>query len=333
MSRISLLGAGKVGATLGRVFARAGCEIGDIASRSRASAEQARGIIGSGRVVGALHDLGPAEILIVAVGDNALYGIAETLAASPAVGPGTVVFHCSGAAASSVLAPLRDRGAHVASVHPVMTFTDPLRDAESFAGAWCAIEGDPEAVERLSGLFETAGARLFPIAGERKLTYHAANVFLSNYLVPLIEAGLQCYERAGVPRETAAQAVEPLLRATVDNALKQGGPRALTGPIARGDDRVVAAQLGVLDEADPRAGPAGGGPGRGQGRRPGRAARGDQAAARGLELWPAFWPAKPETRASAAARFLRRDREVPMRRPAEIAEARRLAKNVANTFE
>jgi predicted short-subunit dehydrogenase-like oxidoreductase (DUF2520 family) len=252
MSRISILGAGKVGATLGRVFSRAGCEIGDISSRSRASAEQARAIIGSGRVADTLQDLGPAEILIVAVGDNALYGIAEALAGSPAVWPGTVVFHCSGAAASSVLGPLRQRGASVASVHPVKTFTDPLRDAETFAGAWCGIEGDPEAVERLPVLFEGVGARLFPVAGERKLIYHAANVFLCNYLVPLIEAGLECYERAGVPREVAAQAVEPLLRATVDNALQQGAPRALTGPIARGDDRVVAAPLRALEEADPR---------------------------------------------------------------------------------
>jgi predicted short-subunit dehydrogenase-like oxidoreductase (DUF2520 family) len=252
MARISILGAGKVGATLGRVFARAGCEIGDLSNRSRASAEQARTIIGSGRIVDTPQELGPAEILMVAVGDNALYGIAEALAGSPAVAPGAVVFHCSGAAASSVLGPLRDRGARVASVHPVKTFTDPVRDAETFAGTWCGIEGDPEAIERLSVLFEGAGARLFPVAGERKLTYHAANVFLCNYLVPLIEAGLQCYARAGVPSEVAAQAAEPLMRATIENALEGGGARALTGPIARGDDQVVAAQLRALEEADPR---------------------------------------------------------------------------------
>jgi predicted short-subunit dehydrogenase-like oxidoreductase (DUF2520 family) len=162
------------------------------------------------------------------------------------------VFHCSGATASSVLAPLRARGARVASVHPVKTFTDPLRDAETFAGTWCGIEGDAEAVERLSVLFEGAGARLFPVAGERKLIYHAANVFLCNYLLPLIEAGLQCYARAGVPREAAIQAVEPLMQATIDNGLRDGAAQALTGPIARGDDRVVAAQLAALDEADPR---------------------------------------------------------------------------------
>jgi predicted short-subunit dehydrogenase-like oxidoreductase (DUF2520 family) len=48
------------------------------------------------------------------------------------------------------------------------------------------------------------------------------------------------------------QAVEPLMRATIENALKHGPAQALTGPIARGDHRVVAEQLQALQEADPR---------------------------------------------------------------------------------
>jgi len=248
---ISILGAGKVGTALGRVFARAGQPIGDIASRSRASAEQARAIIGAGRVVDGPEDFDPLQILMIAVSDDALPAVAERLAKAASAGPGAVVFHCSGATAASVLEPLRDRGARLASVHPVKSFTDPSRDAESFAGTWCGIEGDPEAVEVLSALFAGVGARLFPIRGEQKLTYHAANVFLCNYLVPLIEAGLACYRQAGVPREVAVQAVEPLMRATIENALQHGAAQALTGPIARGDHRLVAAQMQALADADP----------------------------------------------------------------------------------
>jgi predicted short-subunit dehydrogenase-like oxidoreductase (DUF2520 family) len=252
MGRISILGAGKVGTTLGRVFSHAGHQIGDVFSRSRGSAEQAQQVIGSGRVVDKVPNFDPAGILIVAVSDNALRAISEELEDSPAVQPGTIVFHCGGATASSVLAPLRERGASIASVHPVKTFTDPVHDAETFAGTWCGIEGDRQAVQQLTLLFEGVGGRLFHIEGERKLTYHAASVFLCNYLVPLIEAGLQCYERAGVPRAIAVEVVKPLLGATIDNTLKDGAARALTGPIARGDHLVVADQMRALEEADPR---------------------------------------------------------------------------------
>jgi len=56
----------------------------------------------------------------------------------------------------------------------------------------------------------------------------------------------------GRAREVAVQAAEPLMRATIDNALQHGPAQALTGPIARGDHRVVAAQLQALAEVDPR---------------------------------------------------------------------------------
>jgi len=252
MTKISILGAGKVGTALGLVFARAGCEIGAIASRSGRSAEQARATIGAGRVAAGPEDLDPVEILMIAVSDDALPSVAERLALSAAVGPGAIVFHCSGALASTVLEPLRARGASLASVHPVKSFTDPVGDAATFPGTWCGIEGDPQAVEELTELFASVGAQLFGVTGAQKLVYHAGSVFLCNYLVPLIEAGLACYQRAGVPREAAAQAVAPLMRATIENALQHGGGRALTGPIARGDHRVVADQLHALEAADPQ---------------------------------------------------------------------------------
>jgi predicted short-subunit dehydrogenase-like oxidoreductase (DUF2520 family) len=43
----------------------------------------------------------------------------------------------------------------------------------------------------------------------------------------------------------------PLIRATVDNWSRLGGERALTGPIARGDERTVAAQRQAIAERAP----------------------------------------------------------------------------------
>jgi predicted short-subunit dehydrogenase-like oxidoreductase (DUF2520 family) len=71
-------------------------------------------------------------------------------------------------------------------------------------------------------------------------------VFICNYLFSILEVGLQCYEASGVPRDVASRMVEPILHATVDNALRLGPGKALTGPIARGDDLVVSKQLKAL---------------------------------------------------------------------------------------
>jgi predicted short-subunit dehydrogenase-like oxidoreductase (DUF2520 family) len=58
-------------------------------------------------------------------------------------------------------------------------------------------------------------------------------------------------EEARIERRTAWQALEPLIRATVENISKLGTEAALTGPIARGDRRTVTAHLAALDRSAP----------------------------------------------------------------------------------
>ena len=95
-----------------------------------------------------------------------------------------------------------------------------------------------------------AGARVFEIEARNKALYHAGSVVVCNYLCALLEAGLRCYDGAGIRLETAYRLMEPLVRETVDNVFRVGTVRALTGPIARGDDAVVVRQLESLRGRD-----------------------------------------------------------------------------------
>jgi predicted short-subunit dehydrogenase-like oxidoreductase (DUF2520 family) len=61
-------------------------------------------------------------------------------------------------------------------------------------------------------------------------------VFASNYLVTLHRAAAQLFESAGTPPE----ALEPLMRRTIENGFE------LTGPIARGDWETVEAHRAAL---------------------------------------------------------------------------------------
>ena len=85
---------------------------------------------------------------------------------------------------------------------------------------------------------------------EFKTVYHAATVFVCNYLVALMEVGLRCFERADLPRETALKVIEPIVRGTVDNVFSLGPVQALTGPIARGEASVVGKQCEALGQWD-----------------------------------------------------------------------------------
>jgi predicted short-subunit dehydrogenase-like oxidoreductase (DUF2520 family) len=72
-----------------------------------------------------------------------------------------------------------------------------------------------------------------------------------NYLTSLLDAALRLAESARIERRTAWLALEPLVRATVENISKLGAEAALTGPIARGDRSTVAVHLAALGENAP----------------------------------------------------------------------------------
>ncbi|GFO70495.1 oxidoreductase [Geomonas limicola] len=252
MTTLNLIGCGAVGRTLGRLLHEARlCEVGEILTLSPESGAAGARFIGSGRPVTDYADLRPAELYLVAVPDDAIAGCAELLAASGRLPEGCVVCHLSGALASSVLAPVVAAGARIASLHPVKSFADPLRAAAEFPGTWCAVEGDPAALELVEALFHALGARLFAIDPAFKTVYHAGAVLACNYLTVLVELGLRAFGRAGVEPEVARQVLEPLVSGTVDNIFRIGTAGALSGPIARADLGTVTHQLAALESWDP----------------------------------------------------------------------------------
>jgi predicted short-subunit dehydrogenase-like oxidoreductase (DUF2520 family) len=212
-----------------------------IVGRGRMGTALAAALRACGRAVtgphgrGALGDV-PPGLVILCVPD------AEIAAAAAAVAPreGLLVGHCSGATGLGVLAP------HEAlALHPLMTVTE---HGASFDGAGAAIAGTTErALDAARALAIDLGMRPFPLAESDRAAYHAAASMASNFLVTLEGAAERLAATAGVPREALA----PLVRATVENWAAQGAASALTGPIARGDEAVVARQRAAVAERAP----------------------------------------------------------------------------------
>ena len=164
---------------------------------------------------------------------------AEIAAAAAAIARGPLVGHCSGATGLDVLAP------HEAfSLHPLMTVLagappDVLR------GAGCAVDGStPRALAVAEALATRLQMRATRVQEEDRAAYHAAASVASNFLVTLEAAAERLL---GQDRELLV----PLVHATVDNWARLGPERALTGPIARGDEATVARQRAAVAERTP----------------------------------------------------------------------------------
>jgi predicted short-subunit dehydrogenase-like oxidoreductase (DUF2520 family) len=247
---LNIIGAGHLGRVLGKLFAASGAFlVQDVLTRSGGSAREAAGFIGAGRAVDSLQAIRRADAIMLAVTDDQIEPVCSALAQTGMLN-GVLVFHCSGAKSSAVLAAAADKGALTASVHPVRSFADPDSVARDFAGTLCGIEGDPRALALLEPAMAAIGARLVPIDAAAKTVYHAASVFASNYLVTVLDAALRAYQAAGIPEQVARELAGPLATETLENVLRLGPRAALSGPIARGDFDTVARQQAALDAWD-----------------------------------------------------------------------------------
>lgn len=253
---LNIVGAGRLGRVLGRLFVDHRCfTLQGVANRGLASAEQAVEFMGQGRPFASLAETAPADVTLITTPDGEITPTASALVERGGVREGDVVLHCSGALGSNALDAVRSAGGHVASVHPLMTFPDAARAVRAFDGTACGHEGDPAALSVLLPAFSKIGARLFPIDPEAKTLYHGGAVLACNYLVALFDAGLRCWQAAGIEREEGVRALVPLARAALD-AIEQKGPAAaLTGPIQRGDEEIVAAHLAAITEHVPALAP------------------------------------------------------------------------------
>ncbi|MGR3513927.1 MAG: Rossmann-like and DUF2520 domain-containing protein [Paracoccaceae bacterium] len=248
MLRINIIGAGRVGRTLLHLL---GSQVQHVSSATHASAQKAVWETGHGMAV-APDRMAPADLWCLTVPDAQITHAADALAGRDV--PPSVAVHWSGFHTANIMAPLRKKGWRLASAHPNLSFADPHAAAASFAGTPCGLEGDSDALEVIDQVLVGLHAKTFRIPAEKKPLYHAAAVFSNNFATVLQAVAREAWQAAEVPDQIAAQLNASLLTATAENVNALGPQAALTGPAARGDSAVVAAEAKAVTGWRPQAG-------------------------------------------------------------------------------
>lgn len=211
------------------------------------------GVIGAGKVGTALsaalpragHRLAePADLVIIAVPDDAL----ATVAAELSVHPGQVVAHTSGAYGLAVLEPATARGARPLAIHPAMTFTGHPDDVYRLRGTSFGVTAPEDLREFATALVKDLGGEVEWVAEEDRVLYHAALAHGANHLVTLVNEAMDRLRDAGVVQPEKMLA--PLLATALENTLRLGDA-ALTGPVSRGDAGTVARHVERLAATAP----------------------------------------------------------------------------------
>jgi predicted short-subunit dehydrogenase-like oxidoreductase (DUF2520 family) len=248
---VAVVGAGRVGTALGVLLARAGHRIVGASGREPSRQRVAMYLPGV-PFLSADEVARNADVVLVAVPDDAIAPVVSGLVDAHALRAGAWVVHLSGAARIGVMAPARAAGARPLGFHPLQTFPDVDRALTRLDGCVVAVTAeDDDGSEVGERLARDIGAAPFRLADELRPLYHAAAVFASNYVVATSALAVRLLAEAGVPDAVAAMA--PLQRATLENVHDLGPAAALTGPAVRGDAGTIAGNLDALASHAPDA--------------------------------------------------------------------------------
>jgi predicted short-subunit dehydrogenase-like oxidoreductase (DUF2520 family) len=200
---LAVVGAGRLGSAVVSALRAAGVPV---------SGPHGRGYRGEGDAV-----------VLLCVPDDAIP------AAAARIGQGPLLGHCSGASGLDVLGHREGF-----SLHPLMTVTAGGAD---FTGVPAAIAGSTSrSLAAAQALADALGLRPAQVSDADRVAYHAAAAFAANFLITVENAAAQLMSTAGLDRTVLL----PLARAALEN-WGRSGSSALTGPVARGDRRTVAA--------------------------------------------------------------------------------------------
>jgi predicted short-subunit dehydrogenase-like oxidoreductase (DUF2520 family) len=232
---VAIVGAGRVGCSVGRALLARRHRVVAVSVANRDSARRVLDTLGHVPIVEPEDAPLAANVVVLAVPDDALAAVATRVASG--LREGAVVVHTSGIHGTDVLAPC---GENVAAIHPAQTVPEPTTD---LSGVYFGVTA-PEHIRQWAGWFvgELGGISV-EVPEEQRALYHAALSMASNFTVALAAD-------AGELLQNPA-ALEPLLRQTVENVIRLGGDQALTGPVVRGDAGTVRAHIAALTEHAP----------------------------------------------------------------------------------
>jgi predicted short-subunit dehydrogenase-like oxidoreductase (DUF2520 family) len=248
--RIAILGAGALASAVAGKLAPQVVVWSRRPAQARALVRGRRGL----RAAASLeHAVAEADVVLLAVPDGTIAGLARTLARHRSSWQGVAVLHTAGAFGPELLSALSRRGAAAGVLHPMAALG--ARGAGLLEGASVRIEGNAAAVAAARKIARRLGLvplRIAVSAGANgRAAYHAAASLVSNDFVALVAAARDLLTGAGVPAQEASRALIELAGGALATVRRHGIAASLSGPVVRGDAKTLAAQLKALDTTDP----------------------------------------------------------------------------------
>lgn len=242
MKKVCIIGAGRVGTTLGILLAKNGYEIVSVSSRTISSCERFMRYVKMGKICSNNKEAAAlGEIIFITTNDDSIKRVSREISGQC---KGKLVIHCSGALTTDVL---ECEDAKLASIHPIQAVSCPEKGIKSLPGSYFDIQCKDPVYDECERIVHDIGGIPIRFSKKEKMMNHIASCMISNYSVALFNIAKEIYGLAGIKSEKADSIMLPLFEQNVNNIKKAGAIKSLTGPIERGDVETIRRHLDALD--------------------------------------------------------------------------------------
>lgn len=246
--RIGIIGAGKVGTTLGKYLSIHGVDVTGFYSRTQESADEAATFAETETYSSLFKLVEENDVIFITTPDGVISQVWEELLQQDI--SNRMICHFSGSLSSHVFSGREEAGAFGISMHPMYAFSDKFHSYEQFHTAYLTLEGDPEAVAVMKPMWEELGHHVLTLKAQDKIKYHAAAAMASNEMLGLMQASLDVLSECGFSEEDSMALLTPLVQGNIASMLENGCVNALTGPVERGDTQTVRKHLQALEGSE-----------------------------------------------------------------------------------
>lgn len=250
---IGIIGAGKVGCSIGKYMKEYGLPVAGYFSKRAESSEKAGTFTGTKSFQNLEDIIKACDILCIAVPDDAVGDvwsqIRDISGRWPVMQPleHKIICHFSGSLSSAVFSGIDSTGASGCSFHPMSAFSDRFTSYRQLNKVLFVAEGQEKALVVMEDLFARMGNKILRICPDKKALYHCSASLVSNFMIGLFQMGLDLLERCGICEETGMELFAPLVEDNIRAMLEKGARDALTGPVERGDIQTVEKHLEALE--------------------------------------------------------------------------------------
>lgn len=250
---VAIVGAGKIAYSVTSSLLKAGYNVNCIVSRNINSAKKLAEKFSVRNHSDSFKNL-PAgiKIFFLTVPDSEIRNAAKNLSASNYNLKNCNVIHLSGVETISALSSVKKKGALTGSLHLMQTFPD--KRIVNLEDVHASIETDNNTVLKfLNKLGNDLDLKTFQIKSDKKVFYHLAGVFASNFLAGNLFYAEELIKSSNL-KEKSYDILQSTISSTLKNIKRYGAANALSGPVDRGDVETVKLHLSSIKKLKRRKG-------------------------------------------------------------------------------